>query len=287
LRESDFITGDQRFDYLITGGTGSLGQELTRQLLTDPETRSIKIYSRGEYAQWQMKEQLNDKRLKFIIGDVRDKVRLSQSMRGVDYVIHTAALKHVPVCYENPTEAISTNITGTANVIECAVEREVKKVLAVSSDKAVYPINIYGTSKQVLEHLILNADKESNTLFSVIRPGNYFESRGNVFELWNKQAETGECTLTDPDMKRYFIHLADVAKLTIHYLYRMQGGEIFIPKMKEYSMQDLLKSLHPEARIKIIGKRAGERLSEPLWTETEYPNLVEGEELYVLHNHDL
>jgi FlaA1/EpsC-like NDP-sugar epimerase len=234
-----------------------------------------------------MKEQLNDKRLKFIIGDVRDKARLSQSMRGVDYVIHTAALKHVPVCHNNPTEAINTNITGTVNVIECAVEREVKKVLAVSSDKAVYPINIYGTSKQVLEHLIINADKESDTLFSVIRPGNYFESRGNVFELWDKQAESGECTLTDPDMKRYFIHLTDIASLIIRCLIITQGGDIFIPKMTEYNMQDLLKERYPEVSMKIIGKRAGERLSEPLWTDAEYPNLVEGEEYYVLHHNNL
>ena len=252
--------------YLITGGTGSLGQAITKELIKIG--CFVRIFSRGEHAQWAMKQEYPS--IDYMIGDVRDKDRLLEAMQGIEAVIHCAALKHVPVCQADASEAIKTNILGSMNVIDCAIKAGVKKVLAVSSDKAVYPVNMYGATKLVEEQLFINRDV-IGTRFACLRPGNYFESSGNVFELWDEQAKTGTCTLTDQKMYRYFIHIEDAAKFAIKCLRNMYGGEVFIPKMKEYSMIELLKERHPEAQVRLIGKRPGERLHEPLFTDEERP----------------
>jgi UDP-N-acetylglucosamine 4,6-dehydratase/5-epimerase len=201
---------------------------------------------------------------------VRDKERLSRAMSGVDYVIHTAALKHVPLCQYNPEEAVKTNILGAMNVIDCAIDNKVKKVIAISSDKAVYPVNIYGSTKLAAEHLFKNAGVYGTTRFACFRPCNFFKSHGNVFELWDEQAKTNLCTLTHEDMWRYYIEIEEAARILLECLDDMKGGEIFIPKCKEYRMLDLLKERYPEIKVKVIGLRQGERLHEPLFSDGEH-----------------
>uniref|UniRef100_A0A6H1ZW11 Putative polysaccharide biosynthesis protein n=1 Tax=viral metagenome TaxID=1070528 RepID=A0A6H1ZW11_9ZZZZ len=253
---------------LLTGGTGSLGQELIRQLLPY-EPKSIRIYSRGEWAQQDMSQKFNDSRLRFMIGDVRDKDRLMQVMTGCDIIIHTAALKQVPTCDYNPTEAIKTNIIGSVNVVEAAISNKVDKVIAISSDKAVHPVNIYGASKLVMEKLLLQASNYTKTKLACIRFGNFNQSRGNVFELWKHQLETtGEITVTEPEMVRFWIHIGDAASFVIQCLDMMQGGEIYIPKMPSITLKDLI----PEGtKVKVTGQRAGERMTEYLFGEAEKP----------------
>jgi FlaA1/EpsC-like NDP-sugar epimerase len=229
-----------------------------------------------------MQEVFKDERLRFLIGDIRDKDRLSRAMDGIDCVINCAALKHVPICQYNPMEAVKTNIVGLMNVIDAAEDNGVKKVLSISSDKAVYPINIYGASKLAGEQLVINANVYGKTKFSCYRPGNYFESRGNVFELWDEQAKTGECTLTDEGMYRYFIELEEAARIALICLKDMQGGETFVPIMKEYKMIDLLKARYPDVEIKIIGMRNGERLHEPLFTNDEERRVKVCENYYLI-----
>lgn len=257
---------------LITGGTGTLGKAVTRELLKyDP--LKIRIFSRGEYLQSEMHRELHDPRLRFLIGDVRDKERLSRAMNGVDYVIHTAAMKRVESCEYNPMEAHRTNVDGAENIVNCALDNGVEKVLAISSDKAVNPINVYGATKKLAEKIILggNIYSKGRPLYSIIRSGNFTESRGNVKELWKKQAKTGTITVTDLTMTRYWIKLEDVARFTVETLQRMEGNEIFIPKMKEESVAEAIKRDYPECKTVVIGKRPGERLHEPLFSEDEEP----------------
>ncbi len=255
---------------LVTGGTGSLGQAFVLEALKY-DFKSIRIYSRGEYAQWimQHRDDFQDDRLRFVIGDIRDKDRLTRAMHDVDYIIHTAALKHVSFCQLNPVEVFKTNILGSMNVVDACLDTHVEKAIGISSDKAIQPTSLYGTTKQGMEELFENANIYGGTKFSCLRSGNFFESRGNVFELWDKRAEGGELTLTSEGMVRYFIPVADVAKLLITVLGIMKGQEIFIPKMKEYSMIDLLRQRYPNCKIKMVGKGKGEKIREVLFSEDE------------------
>lgn len=256
---------------LITGGTGTLGQELTRHLLKET-LESICIYSRNEYAQVIMKSEFKDDKLRFFIGDVRDRDRLYRAMSKVDYVIHCAALKHVDVCEYNPIEAVRTNVLGATNVIDAAIDAGVKKVVNISSDKAVHPINIYGSTKLAAEKLFLNSNVYGNgkTVFSCVRFGNFTNSRGSVTEIWKKQRIKGEpITLTDKEMVRFWIDVDKAADFVIKTLERMEGGEIFIPLMPEKTMVELLKEIAPEAKVKVIGRREGEKKQEELVAEGE------------------
>ncbi|MDP2366060.1 MAG: SDR family NAD(P)-dependent oxidoreductase [Ignavibacteria bacterium] len=257
---------------LITGGTGSFGQAFIKEALKH-DVKAIRIFSRGEYLQWQMQQEFHDDRLRWMVGDVRDRDRLQACMRGVDIVVHAAALKHVSTGQYNPQEVIKTNITGSVNVVDAAAMAGVKKVLGISSDKAVHPSCLYGSTKQIMETLFLEANRWAapKTVLSILRPGNFLESYGNVFEKWDCQAATGELKLTSEKMRRYFIKTSDVAKLAVKLLDIMQGKEIFGPKMREYAMVELLKERYPGCRIKFIGKGPGEKEREQLFADGEQP----------------
>ncbi len=258
---------------LITGGTGSFGRALTKELLKH-DIKALRIYSRNEYLQWNMRQKFTDERIRWMLGDVRDRDRLKTCLRGVDCVIHAAALKHLSVGQYNPQEFILTNILGSINVVNMAVEMGVRKVLGISSDKAVCPSSLYGSTKQGMEILFMDANRWSlpSTAFSCFRSGNFLESSGNVFELWAKQAESGEkITVTSGDMKRYFIPIDDAVKIAIQCLEVMEGSEIFVPKMREYSMIELAKEKYPDCEIEITSKVKGEKLQEDIFNEDELP----------------
>ena len=270
---------------LITGGTGSFGQEFTRVALKyNPE--AIRIFSRGEFAQWEMERDFNNSRLRFFIGDVRDRDRLKRAMNGVDIVVHSAALKQVPACEYNPIEAIKTNIDGSINVIDSALDEGVERVLAISSDKAVHPINLYGATKLVMEKLFIQANVYVGTKFSCVRYGNFEGSRGSVLPLWTSQKENGIITLTEKEMTRFWITLEKAAEFAIDCIGRMAGGEIFIPKMPEIEMGELAKQIAPDAELKVIGRRGGEKLHENLFAENEESHLTETPNCYIIRADD-
>jgi FlaA1/EpsC-like NDP-sugar epimerase len=267
---------------LITGGTGSLGQALVREALK-MDFHSIRVYSRNEYYQWLMRQNFKDERIRYMIGDVRDCDRLKACLKGVDFVIHAAALKHISTGQYNPQEVIKTNVGGSVNIVDACAYAGVKKVLGISSDKAVAPSCLYGSTKQIMETLFMEANNWAApaTIFSCLRSGNFFESRGNVFEVWNKEYPTGILTLTNEVMSRYFIHTQEVAKLALKILAIMEGKEIFIPKMTEYNMLDLIKEFYPKASVRITGRTQGEKFREVLFSEDERPE--EHENYYVIH----
>ncbi len=266
---------------LVTGGSGSLGHAFVKEALKT-DYRSIRIYSRNEYEQWLMKRDFSDDRLRFMVGDVRDTDRLRACFKGVDWVIHAAALKHVSTGQYNPQEVIKTNILGSVNIVDMAAQCGVKKVLGISSDKAVSPSCLYGSTKQIMETLFMEANRWANpgTKFSCLRSGNFFESRGNVFEIWAEQAKTGTLTLTCENMMRYFIPVEEVAKLCLKLLPIMKGTEVFVPKMQEYKMVDLLTRRYPKVAIKLVGKAEGEKIREAIFTDWEKP--IECDDYYVI-----
>lgn len=262
---------------LITGGTGSWGHELVRQLLDmKPGPSQIRIYSRGEHRQVEMKAEFNNPKLKFIIGDVRDKNILNFSMKGVDVVFHLAALKHVPVCEDNPWEAVLTNIYGTQNVIETAIENKVKVVVDVSTDKAVDPYNLYGVAKACGEKLIVNANKLlTGTKFICIRGGNVIGTNGSVIPLFKKQIlESNTITVTDPAMTRYLMSTHQAISLIFEASRKHKGGEIFVLNMPGTTVEIIAKSMielfgNNKTKIKIIGPRQGEKKHEVLISKNE------------------
>jgi len=247
---------------LITGGTGSLGQSLAKELL---KTGSIiRIFSRDEYLQWLMRLEFGDDRLRYLIGDVRDKDRLKRAMKDVDVVIHTAALKHVSTAEYNPIEAIKTNVDGAINVIDASLDCGVKKCVFISSDKAVYPINLYGATKLVGEKLFIQANVYGETKFSCVRFGNFSPSRGNVEELWNMQKDSGEITITDTEMTRYWIKIEDAAKFVLDSIEKMEGGETFIPNMRVRTLASVAHEIAPDAKRNVISRQRGEKMHELL-----------------------
>ena len=226
---------------LIIGGTGSWGQELTRQILEKNSIKEIRIYSRGEHKQVEMARKFNDKRLTFIIGDIRDKKRLKYSAENVDHIFHLAALKHVPVCEHNPEETIQTNIIGTLNAVEVAIENKVKTFVLVSTDKAVDPINVYGVSKSMAEKIVVNANLKFNgTKFVCIRGGNVIGTNGSVVPLFKNQIlKANEITITDKQMTRYFMRLQEAIGLIFKAVEDSIGGEIFVMKMPSIKITSL------------------------------------------------
>ncbi|MBI3634348.1 MAG: UDP-N-acetylglucosamine 4,6-dehydratase (inverting) [Candidatus Yonathbacteria bacterium] len=257
---------------LVTGGTGTFGRAFVARILKNKKVVKVIVLSRDEFKQNEMSRDFQDKRLNFFLGDVRDLSRLERAFSGVDVVIHAAALKQVPATEYNPLEAVKTNINGTQNVVDAALNRGVDKVLFVSSDKAVEPINLYGATKLVAERLTVASNAyrgQGNTKLSVVRYGNVIGSRGSVIELVEKQRATGSVTLTDERMTRFWIHIQDVMEIVINILDCMEGGEIFIPKMKSLRVVDVLKTLAPECKLNVIGIRPGEKLHEKLLTKHE------------------
>ena len=273
---------------LITGGTGSFGNKFVEMILKQNPT-TIRIYSRNELKQIEMERYfssiLNFDKLRFFIGDVRDSERLSRAMNGVDIVIHAAALKHVTVCEYNPIEAIKTNIEGAQNIINAAIDNQVEKVMAISTDKAVNPVNLYGATKMVAEKLFVQANSYAGsrkTRFACVRYGNVIGSSGSVVPLFLKQKEKGEILITNDRMTRFWITLEEGVNLVKHGLEMMNGGEIFIPKIPSIKITDLAKVIAPEARQKIIGIRPGEKIHEILLTSEESRHSKEFTDSYVI-----
>jgi FlaA1/EpsC-like NDP-sugar epimerase len=261
--------------YLITGGTGTLGQAITRTLIKEHNPKNIRILSRNEYFQFAMKREMDDPRLRFFIGDIRDYDRLARAFDGVDYVIHTAALKHVSVCEYNPVETVKTNVDGSVNVIDACLDLGVSKCLMVSSDKAVNPINIYGASKLCAERLFINSNVYQGTAFSVVRFGNIIGSRGSIVET----AKNGDVKITDPRMVRYWIDIDDAARFAVRMLNEMNGGEIFVPDMKHQSVIGMVNSISGQQDFEVTGMGDREKLDEEVISECEL-NLLERREGY-------
>ena len=270
---------------LVTGGTGSFGRKFTEIVLRDHDPKVIRVYSRDELKQLQMRDQITDDRLRFFIGDVRDKERLYRALYGVDIVVHAAALKQVPAAEYNPIEAVKTNINGTANVVDASIDNGVAKVVFISTDKAVRPINLYGATKLVAEKLSIQANAYAggrNTRLSCVRYGNVVGSRGSVVHAFLEQRANGAIRLTDERMTRFWITLEQGVTLVIQSIEHMSGGEIFIPKIPSMSLIDIARTLAPDAEWEMIGIRPGEKLHEELITEEEAPYTKEFEDFYII-----
>ena len=252
---------------LITGGTGSFGKKYVETILSRFKPKKIVVFSRDELKQFEMSQKINDKCIRYLIGDVRDKNRLNEVCEGIDFIIHAAALKHVPIAEFNPTECIKTNINGAQNVISAALKNNVKKVIALSTDKAANPINLYGATKLASDKLFVAANNmvgKNDTRFSVVRYGNVVSSRGSVIPFFKKLIDNGakELPITDVRMTRFLITLQSGVNFVLKNFERMQGGEIFVPKIPSMKMVDLATALAPKLKHKIIGIRPGEKLHE-------------------------
>lgn len=284
-------------EFLITGGTGSLGRALARLLLEKHKSlKGVRVFSRDELKQWEMKQELapiiGNVPISFLIGDVRDRKRIELAAKGVDVIIHCAALKQIPSSEDNPLEVIQTNILGSQNVLYAALENEVGKVIAISTDKACHPINLYGATKLCLERLFIQGNMYSgnrNPRFSVVRYGNVLESRGSVIPLFRKQyAEIGKVTITDPKMTRFWITLKQVTNFIFQCVEEMEGGEIFIPKMPSAGITTILEAVVPErTEIEYVGMRPGEKLHEILITKEESLRVEEDEDRYKITNKEI
>jgi len=277
---------------LITGGTGSFGKKFVRMTLDKFNPKAIIIYSRDEMKQWDMAESYsNDQRVKFIIGDVRDKERLSRSLDGVDYVVHAAATKIVPTAEYNPFECVKTNINGAMNVIDSCTDKKILKVVALSTDKASNPINLYGATKLASDKLFVAGSSHlnlNNTKFSVVRYGNVMGSRGSVIPFFLRKKEEGILPITDDRMTRFMISLEEGVRLVWHAFEDMLGGEIYVKKIPSMNITDIAKAIAPQAKQKIIGIRPGEKLHEQMIGLEDAPHTFEYDEhfkiLPAIHN---
>ncbi len=272
---------------LITGGTGSFGKKFTEILLKRYKPKKIIIYSRDEFKQFEMRKVFNDKCMRYFIGDVRDKERLIRAMEGVDYVVHAAALKHVPVAEYNPMEAIKTNVLGGNNVIDAAIDVGAKKVIALSTDKAVNPINLYGATKLASDKLFIAANNikgSKDIKFSVVRYGNVMASRGSVIPLFQELVKKGvkKLPITHPEMTRFWITLDEAADFVFMAFETMQGGEIFVPKIPSMKITDLARAIKPDAEFEIVGIRPGEKLHESMISIDDSYNTVEFANYFII-----
>ncbi|OFL80717.1 UDP-N-acetylglucosamine 4,6-dehydratase (inverting) [Fusobacterium sp. HMSC073F01] len=282
---------------LITGGTGSFGNKFIERVLNDYEPKKIIIYSRDEFKQDLMKKNFIAKygeektnKLRFFIGDVRDKERLYRAFKDVDYVIHAAAMKQVPACEYNPFEAIKTNIHGAENIIEAAIDRKVKKVVALSTDKSVNPINLYGGTKLVSDKLFISANAYSGdkgTIFSIVRYGNVAGSRGSVIPFFKQLLAQGkkELPITDIHMTRFWMILDDAVDLVFKALEEAKGGETFVFKNPSFLITELAEALNPNGTIKEVGVREGEKIHEVMITKDDWRNTYEYEDYYIIYPH--
>jgi UDP-N-acetylglucosamine 4,6-dehydratase/5-epimerase len=275
---------------LVTGGTGSFGKKFTEVMLRELKPRKLIIFSRDELKQHEMRTGgYDDPSLRWFIGDVRDRGRLLRAMHGVDIVVHAAALKQVPACEYNPIEAIATNIEGGRNVIDAALDAGVTKVLALSTDKAVNPVNLYGATKLCAEKLFVQSNAYAGmkgTRFACVRYGNVVGSRGSVIPLFREQRKTGKITITDPRMTRFWITLEQGVRFVIGCIERMHGGEVFVPKIPSMKVTDLAEAIAPGCKVESIGIRPGEKLHETLVSEDEARQSVDVEGMYVIRpNH--
>jgi UDP-N-acetylglucosamine 4,6-dehydratase len=271
---------------LITGGTGSFGHKCTETILARYQPKKLIIFSRDEFKQYQMSLKFPVEThacMRYFIGDVRDKERLQRAFHGVDYIIHAAALKQVPAAEYNPTEFIKTNINGAQNVVNVAADRGVAKVLALSTDKAANPVNLYGATKLCSDKLFVAANAFiGQGAFSVVRYGNVLGSRGSVVPLFLKQRETGAVSVTDPRMTRFWITLEQGVDFVLKCLENMRGGEIFVPKLPSMNIMDLAAALCPECQVKIIGIRPGEKIHEVMVPLADARRTIEFKNNYVI-----
>jgi UDP-N-acetylglucosamine 4,6-dehydratase/5-epimerase len=271
---------------LVTGGTGSFGRKFVELTLKNYSPKKIIVFSRDEFKQHQMATGGFDHEcMRYFIGDVRDKDRLCRALDGVDYVVHAAALKQIPACEYNPIEAVKTNVLGAANLIDAAIERNVKKVLAISTDKAVAPVNLYGATKLCSDKLFVAGNSYSGvhlTRFSVVRYGNVIGSRGSVIPLFMKMAASGALPVTDARMTRFWLTLDQGVSFVLRSLERMEGGEIFVPKIPSMKILDLVEALAPGCATNIVGIRPGEKLHEVLIPGDDARCAVEHEDSFVI-----
>jgi UDP-N-acetylglucosamine 4,6-dehydratase len=273
---------------LVTGGTGSFGRKFVEVVLRDYRPRKVIVFSRDELKQHEMNAVFPyhpGSPMRYFIGDVRDRDRLNRAFKGVDLVVHAAALKQVPACEYNPFEAVKTNVLGTKNVVDAALDAGVPKVMAISTDKAVNPINLYGATKLCAEKMVIHANAysgETGTRFSVCRYGNVLGSRGSVVPIFLKQKDSGKLTVTDPRMTRFWITLEQGVKFVLGCIQAMHGGEVFVPKIPTMSLMGLAEALAPGCAIENIGIRPGEKLHEVLMSEDEARQAVQAEGMYVI-----
>ena len=272
--------------FFITGGTGSFGKKFIETLVNKYNPKKIIVYSRDELKQFEMQQTWpNSGLMRYFIGDVRDFTRLKRAMEGVDIVIHAAALKQVPAAEYNPFEAVKTNIIGGQNVIDAAISQGVKKIIALSTDKAAAPINLYGATKLASDKLFIAANNhkgKNDIKFSVVRYGNVLGSRGSVIPFFLKQAENGTLPITDERMTRFSITLEEGVNFVIDCIERMWGGELFVPKIPSYRILDVANAIAPECKKEIVGIRPGEKLHEEMITSTDSLNTIEFKDYFVI-----
>jgi UDP-N-acetylglucosamine 4,6-dehydratase/5-epimerase len=274
---------------LVTGGTGSFGRKFIETILLKyPEIERLVVYSRDELKQYEMSQKFSDQKyqqLRYFLGDVRDKERLSRALEGIDIVVHAAALKQVPAAEYNPFEVIKTNVIGAQNLIDACIDRNVKRVVALSTDKAAAPINLYGATKLCSDKLFVAANNyrgKHDIKFSVVRYGNVMGSRGSVIPFFLNKRNEGVLPITDHRMTRFNITLDDGVKLVLFALEKMWGGEIFVPKIPSYRITDVAEAIGPECHKQLIGIRPGEKLHEEMVTTTDALNTVEFENYFVI-----
>jgi len=271
---------------LITGGTGSFGKKFIQIMLKEFHPKKIIVFSRDELKQHEMRlNGFDDPALRYFIGDVRDASRLRRAMREVDIVVHAAALKQVPACEYNPIEAVLTNVMGARNVIEAALDADVERIIALSTDKAVNPVNLYGATKLVAEKLFVQANSYSGTKptrFACVRYGNVVGSRGSVIPLFMDQRKGGKITITDPRMTRFWITLEQGVHFVARCIEQVNGGEVFIPKIPSMNIMDLASAVAPDCKVSLIGIRPGEKLHEVLIGEDESWHAVEMNDMFVI-----
>ncbi|MCZ7527693.1 MAG: UDP-N-acetylglucosamine 4,6-dehydratase (inverting) [Acidimicrobiia bacterium] len=271
---------------LLTGGTGSFGTAFVEQVLTRWPDAVIRLYSRDELKQSETRGRFGDRQVRYLIGDVRDRARMSRAAQGADVIVHAAAMKQVPACEYNPFEAVRTNVLGAQHVVDAAIDAKVDRVVALSTDKAVNPVNLYGATKLCAEKIFVQGNAyaaQSSTRLACVRYGNVVGSRGSVVPLFRRQlAESGRLTLTDERMTRFWITLPQAVDLVLYALARMHGGEIFIPKIPSMRVVDLADAMAPGAPRDVIGIRPGEKLHEVLLTADEARHAVDAGDVYVV-----
>ena len=273
---------------LITGGTGSFGHKCTDVILKRYKPRRLIIFSRDEYKQFKMAQIFPHSKyecIRYFIGDVRDKERLYRALKGVDYVIHAAAMKHVPASEYNPFEAVKTNILGAQNLINVAIDHRVKRVVALSTDKAANPVNLYGATKLCSDKLFVAGNsyaQGAETWFSVVRYGNVVGSRGSVIPFFIKKKKDGVLPITDPRMTRFWITLEQGVDFVLKCLETMSGGELFVPKIPSMKITDLATAICPECKMEIVGIRPGEKLHEVMISRDDARNTVEFDDYYII-----
>jgi len=269
----------------VTGGTGSFGRAFTRRVLDTTKAKKVIVFSRDEQKHYRLQQEYSDPRVRFFVGDIRDRRRLLMALRGVDVVVHAAAMKHVHIAEYNPSEAVATNIDGAVNLIEAALERGVKRLVALSTDKAVSPVNLYGATKLCMEKLFVAGNSYAggkDTQFDMVRYGNVIGSAGSVVPLFLKQRENGVLTLTEPEMTRFWITMPQAVDLVMLALRTAIGGEVLIPKLPACTVRTLASAIGPDCEQKVIGIRPGEKFHETLITHDESRHVLEYDDHFVI-----